>query len=239
LGRRNAIIILLLLFFSLVFIQTGIDNYKSLLDYKYKFQEFERTKITQYINYSQYGAYGIRMLFVPAPISILFLNSAVIPDMNAYVDSGEQLKIFKPLKGKNIFDLNKFGFTDFSGIILFFGSLLALFYGYETFNSDEYLKFLSTVSSRKQVFLSMIFSRIILMFFLFLFILGSALLLIGLNDLYVPIDRYLSSFVLAIILLLLFCFSIGTIIGTLHSRITGIITLLSCWFVLLYFIHGN
>jgi hypothetical protein len=35
---------------------------------------------------------------------------------------------------------------------------------------------------------------------------------------------------------LLFFFSIGTIIGTLKSKITGIITLLSCWFVLLYFI---
>lgn len=235
-GRRNSIIILLLLLFSMVFIQNAMDSYKTLLSHKDKFQEFERTKTTQYINYSQYGAYGIRMLFVPAPISIFFINSAVIPDMTAYVDCGEQLKIFKPLKGKNIFDLNKFGFTDFSGIILFFGSLLALFYGYDTFNSDEYLKFLSTISSRKSVFLSMIFSRVIMMCLLFLFILGSAFLLVTLNDLYVPMDRYLLSFVLAIFLLLLFCFLIGSIIGTLHSRITGIITLLICWFALLYFI---
>lgn len=235
-GRRNIIISVLLLFFSLVFIQNGINDYKSLLDHRDKFQEFERTKTTQYINYSQYGAYGIRMLFAPAPISVFFINSSVIPDMTAYVDSGEQLKIYKPLKGKNIFDLNKFGFTDFSGILLFFGSLLALFYGYETFNSDEYLKFLSTISSRKQVFFSMIFCRIIMMLLFFLFILLSALLVITLNDLYVPIDWFLASFALVIILLLLFCFSIGTIIGTLHSKIAGITALLSCWFVLLYFI---
>ncbi len=235
-GRRNIVISVLLLFVSLVFIQNGINDHKIQLDHKDKFQEFERTKITQYINYSQYGIYGIRMLFVPAPISVFFINSAVIPDMTAYVDSGEQLKIYKPLKGKNIFDLNKFGFTDFSGILLFFGSLLTLFYGYETFNSDEYLKFLSTICSRKQVFFSMIFCRIIMMLLFFLFILGSALLSISLNDLYVPMDRYLASFALVIFLLLLFCFSIGTIIGTLQSKITGISALLSCWFVLLYFI---
>lgn len=235
-GRRNAVIILLLLFFSLIYIQNGIDSYTSLLDHKEKFQEFERTKTTQYINYSVYGAYGIRMMFLPAPISIFFLNSAIIPDMTAYVDSGEQLRIFKPLKGKNIFDLNKFGFTDFSGMILFFGSLLALFYGYDTFHSDEYSKFLSTICSRKSIFLSMIFSRIIMMLLLFLFILGSAMLLISFNELKVPIDRYLTSFILAIFLLLLFCFSIGAIFGTIHSRVTGIISLLTCWFVLLYFI---
>jgi ABC-type transport system involved in cytochrome c biogenesis ATPase subunit len=235
-GRRNIIISLLLLFFSMVFIQNGINNYKSLLDHKDKFQEFERTKTTQYINYSQYGAYGIRMLFVPAPISVFFINSSVIPDMTAYVDSGEQLKIYKPLKGKNIFDLNKFGFTDFSGILLFFGSLLVLFYGYETFSSNEYLKFLSSISSRKQVFFSMIFSRIIIMFLLFLIILLSALLMITLNDLYVPIDRILVSFALVVFLVLLFCFFIGTIIGTVQSKIIGITALLSCWFVLMYFI---
>ncbi|MDQ1349942.1 MAG: transporter permease subunit [Acidobacteriota bacterium] len=235
-GRRNVIIIVLLLLFSLVFIQNGINDYKNLLDHKDKFQEFERTKTTQYINYVQYGIYGIRMLFVPAPISIFFINSSVIPDMTAYVDSGEQLKIYKPLKGKNIFELNKFGFADFSGILLFFGSLLALFYGYETFNSNEYLKFLTSISSRKQVFFSMIFSRIIMMILLFLFLLLSAMLMITLNELYVPIDRFLASFALVIFLLLLFCFSVGTIIGTLQSKIMGITALLSCWFVLLYFI---
>ncbi len=236
-GVRNLITILLLLFFSLVFIQTGINEYEGMLGRKDKFQEFERTKVRQIINYSQYGAYGIRMLFVPAPISVLFFNSGVIPEeMTSYVDSGERLKIYNSLKGKNIFDVKKFGFTDFSGILLFFGSLLALFYGYETFNNAEYLKFLSTLSSKNRVFLSMLFSRIIMMLLLFLIIAASALLLIALNDLYVPINTYLFFFALSIFLVLLFFFSIGTIIGTLKSKIIGIITLLSCWFLLLYFI---
>lgn len=235
-GTRNLIVILLLLFFSLVFIQNGINEYEHMLDRKDKFQESERTKVGLIINYSQYGAYGIRMLFVPAPISVLFFNSGVIPEMTSYVDSGERLKIYNSLKGKNIFDVKKFGFTDFSGILLFFGSLLALFYGYETFNNDEYLKFLSTLSSKNRVFFSMVFSRIIMMLLMFLIIVASALLLIAFNDLHVQINSYLFYFALSIFLLLLFFFSIGTIIGTLKSKVTGIIALLSCWFLLLYFI---
>jgi hypothetical protein len=82
----------------------------------------------------------------------------------------------------------------------------------------------------------MIFSRVIMMSLLFLFILAGAFFWVSVNDLYVPLDKYLLSFVLAILILLLFCFLIGTIISTLHSRITSIITLLICWFALLYFI---
>ena len=88
-GRRNAIIILLLLFFSLIYIQNGIDSYASLLDHKDKFQEFERTKTTQYINYSVYGAYGIRMMFLPAPISIFFLNCPCIAAADSIPDFGK------------------------------------------------------------------------------------------------------------------------------------------------------
>ncbi len=234
--KRNTILILLLLFLSLIFIQIGISEYKYTLNRKEKFQEFEKTKVSHYINYTQYGAYGVRMLFVPAPISLFFINSCVIPDMTSYVDSGERLKIYNSLKGKNIFDQKKFGFTDFSGIILFFGSLLALFYGYETFNNDEYLKFLSTISSKKHVFYSMLFSRIVLMFLVFLAITGSALLLIIVNGFYVPINVYFLYFILSILIFSLFFFSIGTIIGTLRSKIIGITTVLSCWFLLLYFI---
>ncbi len=235
-GKRNIIIILLLLFFSLVFIQSGINEYKSILNRKDKFQEYERTKVSEYINYSLYGGYGIRMLFVPAPISAFFTNSGVLSETTSYIDSGERLKIYKQLKGKNIFDLKKFGFTDFSGIILFFGSLLALFYGYETFSSSEYLKFLSTISTKFKVFYSMLVARILMMLLLFLVITGSAYMLIRLNDLAVPLDKYVFAFALSLFLVLLAFFSLGTIIGTMKSRVTGIIALLSCWFVLLYFV---
>ena len=235
-GKRNIILIFLLLFLSLALTQISISEYKNTLNRKEKFQEIERTKVSQYISYTQYGGYGVRMLFVPAPISLFFMNSCVIPDMTSYVDSGERLKIYNTLKGKNLFDQKKFGFSDFSGIILFFGSLLALFYGYETFNNSDYLKFLSSISTKKHAFYSVLLSRIVMMFLVFLAITGSALLLTIINGLYIPTNVYFLYFILSILIFSLFFFSIGTIIGMMRSKIIGITTVLSCWFILLYFI---
>lgn len=235
-GIRNTIIILLLFLLSMISVQNGMTDYKDTIQRKSKFQEIEKAKVEQYINYLQYGVYGFRTLFVPAPISVFFINSGVIRDMTSYVDSGERLKIYTPLKGKNIFNQKRFGFTDFSGIILFFGTLLAIFYGYETFNNTEYLKFLSTISSKNYVFFSMIFARVVIMFLVFFVITCCALLLIVANGFFLHINAPLVTFVLSVMLISLFFFALGTIFSTIQSKITGIVTLLSCWFILLYFI---
>jgi len=235
-GKRNGVIILLLLLLSLLFIQNGVNEYKNILSHKEKFKEIEEIKVSSYISYRVYGAYGFRMLFVPAPITIFFNKSGVISDMTSYVDSGERLNIYNPLKGKNVFNLKKWGLTDFSGIILFFASLLALFYGYETLNNAEYLKFLSTLASPRKVFISLLLSRIILMVFLFLFITASGFLLLTLNGVNVPLDRYILYFLLLIFLISIFFFMIGTAFSTIRSKITGLSGLLSLWFILLFII---
>jgi hypothetical protein len=193
-GKRNGMLILLLFLLSLLFIQNGINEYKNILDHKEKFQEIEESKVSSYISYRVYGTYGFRMLFVPAPITVFFNKSGLISDMTSYVDSGERLIIYNSLKGKNVFNLKKWGLTDFSGIILFFASLLALFYGYETLSNAEYLKFLSSLASPRKAFISMLLSRIILMVLLFLFITAAGFLLLTLNGLIVPLDSYMLSF---------------------------------------------
>lgn len=235
-GKRNGVIILLLLLLSLLFIQNGINEYKNILNHKEKFQEIEETKVSRYINYRVYGTYGFRMLFVPAPITVFFNKSGVISDMTSYVDSGERLKIYNPLKGKNVFNLKKWGLTDFSGIILFFASLLALFYGYETLNNAEYLKFLATLAAPRKVFISLLLSRIILMVSLFFVITAAGFLLLTLNGLNVPLDRYMLYFLLLIFLISIFFFMIGTAFSTITSKITGLSGLLSLWFILLFII---
>lgn len=231
---RNSIIIGMLLFFSLLFIQIGIGEYKNLLNRKKIFQEIEKIKVSKYINYTQYGTYGFRMLFVPDPISVFFRDSCVIPDMTSYLDSGERLKIYLPLKGKNIFDLKKNGMTDFSGILIFFGSLLALLYGYETLGKDEYLKFISSLTKVKKVFNGLMLSRIFLLFLLFLGLIASALLLMVINGFPVPINIHLLYFFLMIFLNSLFYFVLGTVFSTVKSKMIGLTSVLSCWFILLF-----
>jgi len=235
-GKRNGMLILMLFLLSLLFIQNGINEYKNILDHKEKFQEIEESKVSSYISYRVYGAYGFRMLFVPAPITIFFNKSGVISDMTSYVDSGERLIIYNSLKGKNVFNLKKWGLTDFSGIILFFASLLALFYGYETLSNAEYFKFLSTLASPGKVFFSLLVSRIILMLLLFMFITAGCLLLFMLNNLHVPLDKYILYFLLLVFLISIFFFVMGTAFSTIKSKIIGLSSLLSIWFILLFIV---
>jgi ABC-type transport system involved in multi-copper enzyme maturation permease subunit len=233
---RIIIVVLLLLCLSILFLQNGIVQYKNTINKKNNFQEIEKIKTSRYINYRVYGVYGIRMLFVPAPISIFFVNSCVIPDMASFVDSGERLKIYNPLKGRNIFDLKKSGLADFSGIIFFFFTLMALIYGYDSFFREDYLKFLSSLSNDKMVFLFIFVSRILIVFLLTILFLASTFLLILINGLSFTINQHLFYFTLLIFLLSIFFYSLGNLFNRVRSKIVGIISMLSCWFILIFLI---
>ena len=234
--KRNSILLIILIVLSLGFLQYGIFEYKDILKRKEKFQEIEKIKVSKFVNYRQYGTYGFRMLFVPSTISIFYINSGVIPDMTAYVDSGVRLKIYMPYKGKNIFKIIRSNFTDFSGIILFFGTLLSILYGYDTFRGKEYLKFISSISSGRKVFFSMVLSRVLLLFLTFLAIISCGLMMALMNGLFIPVDKFLGYFILLILMVSLFFFLLGTVFSSIKSLTTAITFILSCWFVLIYFI---
>lgn len=238
-GLRNKVIIILVFAFSLAFVQSGINDYKDTLAQKEEFQELEKLKISQYINYRQYGQRGTRIIFIPTALSVFFINSGVLPVMTAHIDSGERLRIENPLIGKNVFALKKFGFTDFSGILLFFGSLLALFYGYETLYYKEYLKTLASISRRLPVFACLLVARITMIALLLALLIGSALTLTNINGLSIPIDSNLFNFILSILLVSVFFFILGTTVGTLKYKMTGIPSLLICWFLLMFIIPAG
>lgn len=231
-----SIIIILLLCCSLIFIQLGVQKYNNTITRKDKFQEIEKEKVGQYTTMTQYGTYGYRVLFLPAPISIFFINSGVVPDVTAYVDSGERLKIFYPVKGKNIFEMVANGMADFSGILLFFGSLMALLYGYDAFKQGDYLRFLASMTSAKCVFFWTVISRIFLLFLMILGTTACALVLMMLNGFIFLLDSYFFLFISIICAVSLFFFSLGTLFSTVKSRVTGISTIISCWFILLFVI---
>lgn len=233
--KRNIIIIFLFLVFSLLFSQDGITHYKSGLNGKEKFQEFERIKITKFINYSQYGGYGFRMLFIASPVSIFFSDSCVVPDMTSYVDSGERLKIYESLKGKNVFEQKKSGFTDFSGFLLFFGTLLIIFYGYESFRKEDYLKFLAAQASPGKVFLSVLVSRTVLIFLVILVLTVLSNLLVLINGIPMQLIPCLLYFLPIIFLVNVFFLVLGSCISAIRSSIAGILTVIICWFFLLFF----
>ncbi len=232
---KNTIIILLLLILALLFVQYGVWDYNNrTLKQKGSFQEVEKIKLKQFQNWRQYGSYGFRMIALPAPISILFTNSVTLNNMNAYVDSGEMLRIYQSLKGENVFELRKKWLADFSGIILFFGSLLVLLYGYQSYCHKENLRFLSSISGKKELYASIFLSRAILLFLLLAFITACAHLLILINGIHVPFEKFLLLSFFDGYLTLLFFYVLGTVFSSFKSKIVGIILCLTTLFLSLF-----
>jgi ABC-type transport system involved in multi-copper enzyme maturation permease subunit len=236
--KRNAVIMLLLMFFLLYFVQTGINQYQETLKNNEEFKKIEKLMVAKYKTYSQYGATGIRMLFSPSPISVFFGNTGVISNLTAFLDSAARLRIFNSLKGKNGFVLKSFGFTDFSGIILYFGSLIALLFGFDSFHHKEYLRFLSSISNHRNVFVHIVLARIILLILTLMIIMGTSLILLTLNRLNLKphdLSQFLNFCLVTLLLLLLFFF-LGTIASTMKSKMVGLMTVTVIWFVLVFFI---
>ena len=235
LSIRNTIIILLLFLLSLAFLQYGVYEYQQVLIQKAKFQEVENTKISRYFSFRVYASYGFRILFTPHPISIFFFSSVTIPDMTSYINSSDQLTIYQPLKGKNIFDQKKSGFTDFSGFLLFFGTLLIIFYGYESFIKEDYLKFLATLASPGKVFISVLVSRTALMSIIILILTACSNLLLLINGIPMQLNPGILYFLITILLVNIFFLVLGSCISAVRSNIAGILTVIICWFLLLFF----
>ncbi len=239
-SKRNIIIFILFFLLCQYLVQVRINEYKLKLENQEKFQAIERTNIEKFMNYSQYGTFGFRLLFTPPAISTFFSNSAVISELTAFVDSGIRLRIYNSLLGKNLFSDKSGGFKDLAGIILLFGSLIALYFGYDSFRHKEYIKFISSFSSTKRAYFSILFSRLILLNMNFLFVISSALLLTRLNGLRFSGDEYVnfSVFIFLTILLLCFFLVMGTIISFSKSNINAIVATISIWFAFAFLAPG-
>lgn len=238
--RKNVVILLVFMVLSLYLVQDGISQYKSVIENKEQFQEIEKVKVTKYINYTQYGIYGFRMMFIPSPLSIFFNNSSLITGLTAIIDSADELRIYNSFKGRSLYAEKTGGYKDFAGIILLFGSLLVLYLGHDSFRHKGYIKFLSCLSDYKRIFTYLQLSRIILLMLFFLFLTALGLLVLVLNGIVLKIGEiyYLLIFLGILFLMVIFLFLLGGITGTVKSRFNGIAMALVLWFAFVFFIPG-
>ncbi|NIM83926.1 MAG: hypothetical protein GTN82_36555, partial [Candidatus Aminicenantes bacterium] len=232
--RRN-IIILAVLFILLAFLcWDGIGDYKKILANKKPFQEMERDKVSMHLHYTFYGVRGVRLLYIPSPLSVIFNDSAVFDGMMAHVDSAEKLEISNSFKGKDLFS-DSGGFMDFAGIMLLIGSFLALLYGWDATRNREYLEFISDLSgSRKPGFLITL-ARIILLNLVFWVLSGLALIWMLINGINAANTSYLV-YVLLLTLVIMSFTAAGAVIGSLKSKVTQFITLPVVYFLLVLLI---
>jgi hypothetical protein len=229
---RRSIIILVLLFIFLAFLcWDGIGDYKKIEANKKPFQEMERDKVSRHIHYTAYGTRGIRLLYIPCSLSIIFNDSAVFPGMSAHVDTGESLEISNSFKGKDLFS-NSNGFMDYAGIMLLISCFLALIYGWDGTRNPEYLNFISDISgSRKSGFLITL-SRIILLNLVFLVLSVLALVWMLINGINAANIFYLV-YVMVLTLVITSFVAAGAVIGSFKSKVAQFITMPVLYFLLL------
>ena len=240
LKKKTIGLFLFLSLLSLYFVQIGLNNYTNIIGNKKEFQDIERLKVKQYVNYNQYGSYGFRVLFIPSPLSIYFVNSTTISGLTANVDVGERLYIYNSYKGRTLFADKEGGFKDYSGIMLLLGGLLVLYLGYESLIHRDYLRFMYGFMDYKRIFFSTVLSRVFIIILFFLLNAGISLILLEINGIQFIGDEYARffTFLVTLVLVLVFFFALGTISGSLKSGFAGFVMAIVSWFVLVFLFPG-
>jgi hypothetical protein len=235
LGRRRAIILFLFFLFALYFIQSGIAQYQTNLKERDHFQEFEKFKVDNFQFYGQYGTYGFRLLYTPGPLSAIFSNAGIITtNLNAFIDSGERMKIHEPFKGKNAFISYTSVFLNITGFILLFGSLLVLFCGLEAYRDKEFLRFLDSTMNRNKIFWFIFSSRLLLLSGSCLLTFLTVWFLYKLNGIGGVDVVKLSIYFLVAFLMLVFFLLSGMVAGSFKKRMVGMVTVFSVWLLFIF-----
>jgi hypothetical protein len=212
----------------------GISDYKLITENKKPFQKMERNKVSMHIHYTAYGTRGVRLLYIPSSLSVIFNDSAVFPGMTAHVDTGEKLEISNSFKGKDLFS-DSHGFMDFAGIMLLISSFLALIYGWDATRSQKYLKLISDISGSPKPGFLITLARIILLNLVFWILCGLNLAWMLINGIHAANIFYLV-YVLLLTLVITSFVAAGAVIGSLKSKVAQFIIMPVGYFLLVLFI---
>jgi hypothetical protein len=159
-------------------------------------------------------------MFIPSPLSIFFNNSSLFTELLVHIDQGEKLNIFDPFKGKKTFKVKSGRFFDFSSTILFIGSIIALYFGFDLLRRREFIKSLASMHGKVKTFLSLITSRLIILWAAFAFnILYSIAMLKFFNiDLSPKETELLGYFTIITLMCVTFFFLLGSVAGIAQKR---------------------
>ncbi len=130
---RHTLLGILLIVTSLYLAASGALHYRRLMEEKRGFSEYESRKVSQYVNYEQYGGLGLRIMYLPPPLSLFFESR---PVTISRIDTSEIIEINNRFKGKSFFSRSGYfkGFADFT---LFFGTLLMIHMGLTAFRGKK------------------------------------------------------------------------------------------------------
>jgi len=147
---------------SIVILQLGLEKLN--LDEKQsrEFAEVHLERVAGFINYEQYGIFGIDRLLKAAPLFYLFHQSSTLDELQANIEMSTRYKLYKPEMGRNLFKRPTGGSLDFSWFYLIFGTLMVCLWSFLTSRSKDFNIFLNNYSGVRGVYLGIVLGRIIL-----------------------------------------------------------------------------
>jgi hypothetical protein len=228
-NKRNALLFFIIAIILQIFLQVGKVNYSDNLESKDTFQRQERQKISRYVHYGQYGSFGIWLKFIPHANSIFYFDSTC-DNLLCNANSTYVFNTYTPVKGKRLFS-NRSRFLNFSAMFFLFGVLAYLVYGMDTTVKKDYLKFISNLTGSGKAFWFTVTARLMILFsaalVFYAFSVMPLLVLDGINlfSTSVPV-------LVTIILVFLFFFSIGCLVGLKESQFTRTLILGAVYFLM-------
>jgi len=238
--KKHLIPWIIILALMLFFVNKSITRHKEMPEKNQKFNQIQKNYFKSLRNYNDYKDLGIYFLFNPSSCGILFENTTVPTDVTAKVDSIVTVKIDNNLKGKSVHAGISIGKIDFSHIILWLVSFMALWHGCESLHTREYLLSLTSKWSTFEIYLAVGAARFIVFAAHFFVILGCILLFITARGVEFTANEYtaLSGHLLATLIMLLFFFFIGRIIGTIPSPLVSSFCILGSVILLTVILPG-
>ncbi|UCH97951.1 MAG: hypothetical protein JSV88_14145, partial [Candidatus Aminicenantes bacterium] len=237
---RNYIVMLIILFITLFFVQSGVLKYKNIGNEKMEFQGIERLKAESYKRIEDYGIMGFRIFFIPEPAIIFFVNTTIYFNLTSFIDTGDALDMDQSCLGKKLYSERKVGFKDFSGVMFFITSLAVLCLGIFSISHPEFRKFLASVAGQRKVYLLLISSRgLFILLFLFIVTVCSVLLVL-LNHITLPARFYshMAGFFAVMYGEIIFFYSLGTLLGTMKNRASSVLLGIGLWFGAIFLVPG-
>jgi len=233
-ARPLLIVWLAIFLLMLVVTYTGINDYFNSIEKNKKIEEIQKTSFNLNSNYLVYGIRGLMYNFSPSANKIFTRHTVIPPDMTAQVDSCVKVSIYSNMKGKSLVTNSFLGPFDLFLILFLFMTFMAQYYGYDSFHTPEYLKFLASLSSKKRMIISILASRFIL------FAAGFIVLCSGIMGLclvrgvvFTSADKAgLMAMFGAGMAVLLFFFALGTLFGTFLKNNTRVIAFTLTWIFL-------
>ena len=165
-NRRTAAVLLIFLIIFIGINQVGIEKFKVDEKQQQAFIHVQVKLVEGFINYQQYGIFGIDRLLLGCPLISLFYNSSTLSELQANIEYSTRYKLYKPEMGKNLFKRPTGGSLDFSWFFIMFGSLAICLWSFFACRNSEYLMFLNNFTGPGRIYAAVVLARVILIIIL-------------------------------------------------------------------------